>query len=487
VRKAATATAAHSQRADGGGAEASAGKEEFDTVGGGEPGFAEKRSSPRTLPQDMFGETVPADVASARERARSKQTVEFDVSGFVLAALPQETANHSGGMVSASSMANVFDDVMWRSGMSSEFQPEEEKAYKQRFLYKMKSVVKTYQDCLAEENALTRMCEGYFRKDTSVAMDIEKPLMTESLAQSYNRARLGFTVEMKPHMIHETEGTLRSRLGRSAVASGQKEHFDETANAFSNMARRNRAFYPEEFDSRTAEKWSYCKEALNRVYNQGSCGNCWVFGGLGPMDSRMCIYRKGAYQGSLSRSYATSCITEGTGCNGGWEYYTWKYIQQQGLCPTECIEYDSTQIQDTCPSRCTNSSFTISLDESLYRPIDMGSDLTSSSSGLGYSIFLPPDDHWDIIKANMYDHGPVAMGIFVDAAFQAYVTGVYSICFYSAANHAVQAVGWGPDYIIGANSWGEDWGVGGFFYIKDCVPTDISVPGVITQSSWPQI
>merc|ERR1719174_411899 len=90
---------------------------------------------------------------------------------------------------------------------------------------------------------------------------------------------------------------------------------------------------PETFD--TATKHPACKEVIQRIHNQGTCGSCWAFGTLQAMDGRMCISTNGAFSGpkaALSRGYTTSCSTPGgrNGCNGGW--FTFVYnIMGEGI------------------------------------------------------------------------------------------------------------------------------------------------------------
>merc|ERR1719375_786562 len=48
-----------------------------------------------------------------------------------------------------------------------------------------------------------------------------------------------------------------------------------------------------------------------------------------------------------------------------------------------------------------------------------------------------------------------------------YKTGVYTPRSHQKQGmHAVTAIGYGPDYILAVNSWGESWGDNGLFKIK---------------------
>ena len=60
--------------------------------------------------------------------------------------------------------------------------------------------------------------------------------------------------------------------------------------------------------------------------------------------------------------------------------------------------------------------------------------------------------------------GPVSVAIEADqSAFQFYKTGILSIADCGdSLDHAVLAVGYGPDYFLIKNSWGPTWGDHGF-------------------------
>ena len=79
----------------------------------------------------------------------------------------------------------------------------------------------------------------------------------------------------------------------------------------------------------------------------------------------------------------------------------------------------------------------------------------------------------DNMKAALQD-GPISCGVHADTAFEAYVEadGIFSESVkFPMINHEISVVGYsvneaGEEYWIGRNSWGNYWGIYGFFYIK---------------------
>ena len=91
---------------------------------------------------------------------------------------------------------------------------------------------------------------------------------------------------------------------------------------------------------------------------------------------------------------------------------------------------------------------------------------------MGGSVNITAGNETELLHA-VFEHGPVSIAFEVVDGFKAYSTGVYTstVCKNGPAdvNHAVLAVGFGPengvDYWLVKNSWGISWGDEGFFKI----------------------
>lgn len=187
------------------------------------------------------------------------------------------------------------------------------------------------------------------------------------------------------------------------------------------------------------------------VKDQGRCGSCWAFGTAGPLELNILI-RQGVPE-DLSEQYLVSCNTEGWGCNGGlWahDYHAWK------VPPGE----------DGAGGVREASSPYVARDGSCAPPHPHEYQIQTWSFVEHEQGIAPIVD----IKRAIYEHGPVATAVCVNSPFQSYAGGVWDGpgCF--LVNHAVVLVGWVDDqgdagaWIL-RNSWGADWGEGGYMRI----------------------
>jgi hypothetical protein len=185
------------------------------------------------------------------------------------------------------------------------------------------------------------------------------------------------------------------------------------------------------------------------VRDQGSCGSCWAFGTVGPLESRILI--QDGVSRDLSEQYLVSCNTDGWGCNGGWwahDYHEWKYpAGEPGPGAVYEADFPYTATDEACNPPHTHY-------ETITDWVYIGNDSSIPAT--------------DAIKQAIYTYGPVAAAVCVDSNFQSYTGGVFNPrrpC--NSINHAIVLVGW--DDADGAwilrNSWGPNWGENGYMRI----------------------
>lgn len=176
---------------------------------------------------------------------------------------------------------------------------------------------------------------------------------------------------------------------------------------------------------------------VSSVKDQGQCGDCWVFGGIGAFQGSGAIYNRARW--NLSEAMARDCSGDGS-CNGGWlpfDYFEAKGVGKEGSDP-----YYDTDMR--CPTGVTP----------LYKAINWGYVGSADDS-------TPPTV--DQLKQALCDYGPLWITITATDNFMSYTDGVYSERTSAATNHVVTLVGWDDStqswQIM--NSWGSGWGIDG--------------------------
>jgi len=234
--------------------------------------------------------------------------------------------------------------------------------------------------------------------------------------------------------------TLRRKKNQAPVAD------DST----SDDGKRNLVTIPAAFDSRT--NWPTC---IHPIRDQQQCGDCWAFAASEVLSDRFCIVSNKSITTVMSPQYLTSCDTKEYACNGGYLYYSWKFLESTGDVSDTCAPYTSGN-----GSVPVCSTFSTCSDQSAMRHYYAKVNSTKA--------FTTPAT----IQAEILTNGPVEAGFDVYSDFMSYKTGIYTNTTGSTylGGHAVKIVGWGnsngTNYWIIANSWGTYWGQSGFFQIK---------------------
>lgn len=218
------------------------------------------------------------------------------------------------------------------------------------------------------------------------------------------------------------------------------------------------------------------RNGVTPVKDQASCGSCWAFGTVGPLESNI-IIKDGIIE-DLSEQYLVSCNTEGWNCNdGGWwahDYHEWKSNRCDPT-PGSVLENEfpyTANDDPCCVGKCPcNHPYNIVS----WHCIE--ADATQPSC---YTGRVPPTV--DLKKA-IYNYGPISATVYVGLAFVKYtkmcdgdgVLETNEVFETNEAdgpnvNHAVVLVGW--DDNVGTNgawilrnSWGINWGEKGYMYI----------------------
>ncbi|MCU0578956.1 MAG: protease inhibitor I42 family protein [Desulfobacterota bacterium] len=237
------------------------------------------------------------------------------------------------------------------------------------------------------------------------------------------------------------------------------------------------------FDWRNQSGQNY----LPPVRNQGSCGSCWAFGTVAPLEAVLKI-RQGLSV-DLSEQYLVSCSFNEAydyGCGGGWfahQYHQWKVPPGEPLSgAVKEADYPYTGTDSACtpphthPQKITN-----------WRYVNPSNP---------YSI---PSE--SAVKNAIATYGPLAAAVCAGPAMAAYRGGIFATdegrtACNGSVNHAIALVGWNDSEgtWIMRNSWGASWGEGGYMRIKrnvsnigyaaNYVTYDPPPPSQFTASHW---
>lgn len=329
--------------------------------------------------------------------------------------------------------------------------PKEESAeeLKSKFDDYIQNFNKTYQ---SPEEYDTR-----FQHFVTSLREIDK-LNAASKGPDHLRAKYGFTklsdmsrLEFKdvhlsderqyqaPHMYGKTWNDNEPSMDafRYDIVREHSDHHIHQYNDAHVLTRTKRAVLPLQVDWRT-------KGVIGMVRNQGMCGACWAFSTVGTMEAMYAI-KTGTLQ-TLSVQEVIDCARLGNnGCAGGdiCLLLDWLYMTQTP------VEKDSEY-----PLRLTNSAC----------------KAKKNVTGVLVQTFTCNDfvgTENKILQA-LALHGPVVVAVNA-LTWQHYLMGVIQdACSGAPAdlNHAVELVGYDlsadvPYYIV-KNSWGEDFGIGGY-------------------------
>jgi len=268
----------------------------------------------------------------------------------------------------------------------------------------------------------------------------------------------GYKFTVSSNWVVELAPERRQRMRSRRFSKGVR--WESRARALEPLMRHLEQPLPDRFDWRNVEDGlSY----IGPVRHQGSCGACYAFSA--------CAAAEGAYNIATNR-YNESCVDFSEafitfclaslydgfdGCTGSdYDYEELDALVREGVCLEEFFSYNPLD------RRC---------------PLDMSLPTVKFDSWHR----LPCNDI-DAIKRAIRYFGVVDVSVLTNRAFDAYESGIYEdsmtscqdvysgLCYYAATDHVVALVGWddneGDGYWILRNSWGTDWGEGGYMRIK---------------------
>jgi len=318
-----------------------------------------------------------------------------------------------------------------------------------------------------------------FKDGFKRAVEDQKPAVTQHMVELVNRIPGGtWKADVQSWMKNLSMHDVRILNGFVLDEKDQAEldkAFDPKAHEVQGSSLLEENETRSSFDGRT--NWPKCREVISRIKDQGKCGSCWSFAASGVADGRLCIESDGKFSGKhgwISTGYIASCGNNGKdGCRGGNPGMGLNFVNSQGV-PTgglggdrdTCVPYWGTGNalnhfngggkSPPCPRSCSSgTNYPRQLSQDKFYGGRAQSGMTRAHMG-----------NFNLFKQQI-QNGPIAIGFATYRDFMSYRSGVYRPRGgQKSGMHAVTAIGYGPDYVLAANSWATRWGDRGFFKMQ---------------------
>lgn len=196
-------------------------------------------------------------------------------------------------------------------------------------------------------------------------------------------------------------------------------------------------------------KWDWReKEIVSKVKDQQTCGACWSFAGAAVFESAYMLYNRGQ-DIDLSEQYILNCSGAGD-CIGGFYAQAFSHLIHNSFPLESSIPY---------------------LNQKTFCDRPEGSDTGYYTMIFGF-VGETAHPKTEDIKRSLCQFGPVASSVKATELLTAYSSGVFdenaNVAGPDDVNHAVVIVGWDDEKeaFLVKNSWGEKWGMDGYFWIK---------------------
>ncbi|CAF1166456.1 unnamed protein product [Adineta ricciae] len=263
----------------------------------------------------------------------------------------------------------------------------------------------------------------------------------ENDEETHERIRRFFVDSVKKKIKKKIKDKINEKLSPGQHSSG-------TSSSYYSSGTRVRPSAKRPVSSKVSKAAVDYRQYMNPVENQGRCGACYAFAVTAAVEGTFALKKGERFK--LSKQQLVDC-SPSNGCSGGYLGQTFEYIKKRGgLEPDTSYPYASTR--QTCSLK------------------------SKKVGGISDYRNTPRGDE-EAMKSALATYGPLAGAIHTTTDLQFYGgsrggrgSDILDIPLCSKqVDHAIVIVGYGTengkDYWLVRNSWGENWGINGYFKI----------------------